>query len=136
MAGMMAQLEKPVVDCPNPRLLAGFYAQLLALQVIEDSEDWVVLGRAPGMRELAFQRVDPWGTPTWPDPNHPLIHLDIRVDDVDAAERMVLSAGAFRAPGTPETGYRVFKDPVGHPFCLTFGPSRRQDPRIIFNTTA
>lgn len=136
MAGMMAQLEKPVVDCPNPRLLAGFYAELLGLQVIEDSEDWVVLGREPGMRELAFQRADPWVTPTWPDPNHPLIHLDIRVDDVDAAERVVLSAGASRAPGTAETGYRVFKDPVGHPFCLTFGPSRRQDPRMSFDTTA
>jgi hypothetical protein len=61
--------------------------------------------------------------------------LDIRVDDVDAAEQVVLAGGATRAPGMPETGYRVFRDPVGHPFCLTYGPSRRQDPRMDFRTT-
>jgi catechol-2,3-dioxygenase len=132
---MKAQLEKVVLDCPNPRQLAGFYAQLLGMEMIENGDQWVVLGREPGMRELAFQRTDRWATPIWPDPNHPLVHLDIRVDDVDAAERAVLAAGATRAPGSPETGYRVFRDPVGHPFCLTYGPSRRQDPRIGFNTT-
>ena len=47
-------------------------------------------------------------TQTWPDPNHPLIHLDIRVDDLNAAERVVLAAGA--SPGTAETGYRAFRD--------------------------
>jgi catechol 2,3-dioxygenase-like lactoylglutathione lyase family enzyme len=132
---MKAQLEKPVLDCPKPRALARFYADLLGLRVIEDSDDWVVLGREPGMRELAFQRADPWAPPRWPDPDHPLVHLDIRVDDVDAAERAVLAAGATRARSTPETGYRVFRDPVGHPFCLTYGPSPRQDPRIGFDTT-
>jgi len=136
MIRMKAQLEKPVLDCPDPRKLAAFYADLLGMQVLEDSDDWVVLGREPGMRELAFQRADPWVRPRWPHPEHPLVHLDIRVDDVDAAERAVLAAGATRARGTPETGYRVFRDPVGHPFCLTYGPSRRQDPRMGFDTTA
>ena len=132
---MKAQLEKPVLDCPQPRELARFYAELLGMQVLEDAADWVVLGRQPGMRELAFQRADPWVPPRWPDPNHPPVHLDIRVDDVDAAEQAVLAAGATRAPGTPETGYRVFRNPVGHPFCLTYGPSRRQDTRMDFHTT-
>jgi catechol 2,3-dioxygenase-like lactoylglutathione lyase family enzyme len=132
---MRAQLEKPVLDCPDPRELARFYAELLGMEVLEDSAEWVVLGRQSGMRELAFQLADPWKPPRWPDPNHPLVHLDIRVDDVDAAERAVLAAGATRAPGTPETGYRVYRDPVGHPFCLTYGPSRQQDPRMDFRTT-
>jgi catechol 2,3-dioxygenase-like lactoylglutathione lyase family enzyme len=135
MVRMKAQLEKPVIDCPNPRVLAAFYAELLGMHVVEDSVEWVVLGRQPGMRELAFQKAEPWVAPRWPDPEHPLVHLDIRVDDVDAAERTVLSAGATRAAGTPESGYRVFRDPAGHPFCLTYGPSRRQDPRISFDTT-
>jgi hypothetical protein len=101
---MRAQLEKPVLDCPHPRELARFYAELLGMQVLEDSAEWVVIGRQPGMRELAFQLADPWVPPRWPDPNHPLVHLDIRVDDVDAAEQAVLATGATRAPGTPETG--------------------------------
>jgi catechol 2,3-dioxygenase-like lactoylglutathione lyase family enzyme len=132
---MKAQIEKTVLDCPSPQQLATFYADVLGMEFIENTEDWVVLGRAVGMRELAFQRADPWVPPSWPDPTHPLVHLDIRVDDVDAAERAVLAAGATRAPGSPEGGYRVFRDPVGHPFCLTYGPSARQDPRIGFNTT-
>jgi hypothetical protein len=57
-----------------------------------------------------------------PDPERPQqLHLDIRVDDVDAAEREVLELGATRLPGQSEDGFRVFADPVGHPFCLVFG---------------
>ena len=136
MTSMRAQLEKTVIDCPDPRQLAAFYAGLLRLKVLENRDDWVVLGREPGMRELAFQRADPWVAPTWPDPDHPRVHLDIRTDDVDAAERVVLAAGATRVAGSDDSGFRVFTDPVGHPFCLTYGPSRRQDPRIGFDTTA
>jgi catechol 2,3-dioxygenase-like lactoylglutathione lyase family enzyme len=135
MSSMKARLEKPVLDCPDPQSLSRFYAELLGMRAFEDSAEWVVIGREPGMRELAFQKSDPWTPPTWPDPRHPMLHLDIRVDDLDAAEAIVLAAGATHAPGTPETGYRVFRDPVGYPFCLTFGPSRRQDPRMDFSTT-
>jgi hypothetical protein len=132
---MRAQLEKPVIDCPDPRALAAFYARFLGMRVLEDAPDWVVLGRAAGMRELAFQRAATWVPPEWPDPAHPQqVHLDIRVDDVDVAEARVLALGARRAPGSPETGYRVFLDPVGHPFCLVFGGSPVADPRIDFDT--
>jgi hypothetical protein len=92
------------------------------MRVNEDSEDWVVIGLEPGARELAFQRAPSWVPPSWPDPEHPQqLHLDIRVDDADAAERAVLALGARRLPGERETGFRVFADPVGHPFCLVFG---------------
>jgi hypothetical protein len=74
------------------------------------------------MRELAFQRAVPYTPPAWPDPDHPQQeHLDIRVDDVDAAERDVLAIGATRVPNEHENGFRVFADPAGHPFCLVFG---------------
>jgi Glyoxalase-like domain len=60
--------------------------------------------------------------PRWPDPDHPQQeHLDIRVDDVDAAERAVVDLGATRLPAGREEGFRVFADPAGHPFCLVFG---------------
>lgn len=113
-----------MLDCPDPRALAAFYAAVLGMRVNEDSENWVVIGTEPGARQLAFQRVADWIAPDWPDPHHPQqLHLDIRVDDVDAAEREVLALGARRLPGELEGRYRVFADPVGHPFCLVFGRS-------------
>ena len=120
---MIGRLEKPVVNTPDPRSLAAFYAELLGMQVNEDSDDWVVIGGGPGWRELAFQRDAGWTPPSWPrNPDRPLdVHLDVRVDDIDTAERAVLSLGAHRLSGQLETGFRVFADPDGHPFCLVFG---------------
>ncbi|MGY1619125.1 VOC family protein [Geodermatophilus sp. SYSU D00691] len=119
---MIGRLEKTVLDCPDPRALAAFYAEVLGMRVNEDGDDWVVIGREPGMRELAFQRADPYEPPRWPDPARPQHeHLDIRVDDVDSAERAVLALGARKLPAQREAGFRVFADPAGHPFCLVFG---------------
>jgi catechol 2,3-dioxygenase-like lactoylglutathione lyase family enzyme len=119
---MIGRLEKTVVDCPDPRALAAFYAAILGMRVNEDSDDWVVIGSEPGARQLAFQRVTHWIAPDWPDPGRPQqLHLDIRVDDADVAEREVLALGARRLPGELEGRYRVFADPAGHPFCLVFG---------------
>ncbi|MFT3853413.1 MAG: VOC family protein [Ilumatobacteraceae bacterium] len=57
-----------------------------------------------------------------PDPLHPQqLHLDIRVDHIDDAEEAVTALGARRVPALRETGFRVFLDPAGHPFCLVFG---------------
>jgi hypothetical protein len=53
---MGSRLEKTVIEYAEPRVLATFYARLLGMQMITDEPDWVVIGREPGMRELAFQR--------------------------------------------------------------------------------
>lgn len=126
---MIGKLEKTVIDCPEPRALAAFYAEILGMRVNEDSGDWVVLGREPGARQLAFQRAPAYVPPQWPDPEHPQqLHLDIRVDDVDAAERAVLALGARRVHNPHERGFRVFLDPAGHPFCLVFGKPSSSSP--------
>ncbi len=120
---MIGRVEKSVLDCPDPRALAAFYAELLGMQVNEDDGDgaWVVIGRGDGRRELAFQRADPYVPPSWPDPGRPQqVHLDIRVDDVAAAEREVLRLGATPLAGEKGTGFRVYADPAGHPFCLVY----------------
>ena len=127
---MIGRLEKTVVDCPDPRSLAAFYAQLLGMQVLEDEADWVVIGSRAHQRELAFQRVEPYVAPRWPDSAHPQqLHLDIHVLDFEVAEEAVVALGAVRRPGAPETGYRVFEDPAGHPFCLVHGRAV-PDPRF------
>jgi catechol 2,3-dioxygenase-like lactoylglutathione lyase family enzyme len=119
---MIGRLEKTVIDCPDPRALAEFYAEMLGLRIVEDHPDWVAIGLDRSARVLAFQRSDQYVQPRWPDPAHPQqAHVDIRVEDVDAAERAVLKLGARRLPAEREDGFRVFEDPAGHPFCLVFG---------------
>lgn len=111
-----------MLDCPDPRALAAFYAAVLGMRINEDSDDWVVIGTEPGQRQLAFQRVAHYRAPDWPESQHPQqLHLDIRVDDADTAEHQVIALGARRLPGELEGRYRVFADPAGHPFCLVFG---------------
>jgi catechol 2,3-dioxygenase-like lactoylglutathione lyase family enzyme len=125
---MIGRLEKAVIDCPDPEALAAFYGAVLGMQVNEDLGDWVVIGIGPDDRQLAFQRVATWVPPRWPDPEHPQqLHLDIRVDDIDDAERAVVALGARRVPAARETGFRVFVDPAGHPFCLVFGRDQSPD---------
>jgi len=47
------------------------------------------------------------------------MHLDVLVQDLDVAEPSVLSLGATLLDGSDKPiGFRVYADPVGHPFCL------------------
>ena len=42
------------------------------------------------------------------------MHLDVIVDDLDAAEVAVLDLGATKHPHQPGTSFRVFLDPARH----------------------
>ncbi len=115
---MKARWQATVVDCPEPRELATFYERLLGLTRVQDDPDFVVIGEAPDRPGLAFQRVVDYVEPTWPeDPVMQQMHLDVRVDDLGAAEAEVLSLGATPLPGGDDR-FRVYADPAGHPFCL------------------
>jgi catechol-2,3-dioxygenase len=116
---MIGQLHSVVIDAPDPHALATFYAQLLGMEVTGAAgDDWVVATGA-GHR-IAFQQAPDLRPPDWPDPDRPQqFHLDIRVPDIDEAEPTTLALGARRLPG--EGGdFRVYADPVGHPFCLVW----------------
>lgn len=107
------------IDCPDPAALADFYAAVLGWSVMPDSDDeWVTIG--PGSTEgLAFQRVEGYSAPEWPHQEHPQqMHLDLTVADLDEGEAAVLALGARKHDFQPGTTFRVFLDPVGHPFCL------------------
>jgi catechol 2,3-dioxygenase-like lactoylglutathione lyase family enzyme len=117
---VIGRLHHVVIDCPDPAALASFYSSLLGLPVTYHSEDWVVISRNDVTSGIAFQLTADYNAPLWPDPERPQqFHLDVMVDDVDAAESAVLKMGARRLPG----GDRVFADPAGHPFCLIPRPS-------------
>jgi hypothetical protein len=117
----LARMRSVVLDCPNPRVLADFYMGIFGGQLDAEVDDWVVLV-TNGLR-LAFQLADDFSPPTWPSGERPQqFHLDMTVDDVDAAEQQVLALGARKHPTQPgeEAGdkFRVYLDPAGHPFCL------------------
>lgn len=116
---MIGQLHSYVIDAPDAHALARFYAELLGMQVQGDpGDDWVVISGA-GYR-LAFQQAPDLQSPDWPDPTRPQqAHLDVRVADIDAAEQAVLALGARLLPGAGGD-FRVYADPVGHPFCLVW----------------
>jgi catechol 2,3-dioxygenase-like lactoylglutathione lyase family enzyme len=120
---MIGRLRTVVLDCPDPRALAEFYAGLFGGTVEADDEDWVVLNEPSGTR-LAFQRSPEYQPPSFPDPEgSQQFHLDVRVDDPDEAERQALALGATRIPGVGnefDDPFRVFRDPAGHTFCLVW----------------
>ena len=112
---MIGRCHHVVLDCPDPRALAGFYAELVGLPVTYTSDDFVVVSRDDTTSGFAFQRAPDYRPPRWPDPAHPQqIHLDVMVDDLDLAHSRVLAIGARSLPG----GDHVYADPAGHPFCL------------------
>ena len=70
---------------------------------------------------LAFQRVESYQPPTWPEgPRPQQFHPDLDVPDIAEAEPRVLAAGATVHEHQPsETGdFKAHLDPAGHPFCL------------------
>ena len=105
------------IDCPDPAALGTFYARLLDWPVPADEGEWVTLQAPSGGPTIAFQRATGYVAPTWPAPEVPQqLHLDLEVDDMDAAHQRAVQLGA-RLLDTQDT-FRVYADPVGHPFCL------------------
>ncbi|ARF55632.1 VOC family protein [Streptomyces gilvosporeus] len=118
------ELGVTVLDCPDPRALAAFYAEMLGWRVAEDEDDeeWVEV-EGPRGRTLAFQRVaEGYRPPSWPGQERPQqLHLDfdVRPADIDEAEAKVIRLGAkLVQPDDGIRDFRVYLDPAGHPFCL------------------
>jgi catechol 2,3-dioxygenase-like lactoylglutathione lyase family enzyme len=110
-----------VLDAPDARELADFYTRLLGWNTIQEEDHWVTLGAPGGGAGLSFQTESRYVRPVWPaGPGDPQmsVHLDIRVDDLDAAAQHAEKAGATLADYQPQDHVRVYLDPAGHPFCL------------------
>ena len=106
-----------MLDCPDAKELSGFYAELLGKPVTYEADGVAMIGD-DGAQPVMFQQVESYTAPRWGDPSRPQqIHLDVTVDDVEAAERAALAIGATRLPGDG-VNWRVYADPAGKPFCL------------------
>lgn len=116
---MIGRAHHLVLDAPDPLGLAQFYATLLGLAVTYTSPDWVVIAGADNHSGFAFQLAPDYRAPTWPDPAVPQQwHVDVMVDDLEAAAPLVEQLGARRLG----SGDHVYADPAGHPFCLIKRP--------------
>lgn len=115
------KLTAITLDCADPQELAEFYRRATGFEVHPASDaDFAGLTRSDGLF-LGFQRVDDHRAPQWPGGSVPQqLHLDFEVDDLDAAEALLLELGAGRPESQPGGDrWRVLTDPAGHPFCLT-----------------
>ena len=113
-----------VLEAPDASALGRFYADLLGWPVVEDEPGWVVLSPPAGGTALAFQSSPDYVPPVWPPVagrQQMMMHLDLQVDDLEAAVADAVAAGASVADHQPQDHVRVMLDPVGHPFCLYVG---------------
>jgi catechol 2,3-dioxygenase-like lactoylglutathione lyase family enzyme len=120
----IARTPTLVLDAPDARALARFYADLLDWRVMpQEDGDWDTIRGPEPHQILDFQQVEEGYTaPAWPSQRVPQqMHLDVVVDDLDEGEAAVLELGATKAAHQPGTTFRVFLDPAGHPFCLCLG---------------
>jgi predicted enzyme related to lactoylglutathione lyase len=122
----IARFAWVAIDCPDPLALANFYGGITGWEINHDDiyyEDdglpgWVELNSTGGAG-LSFQRVKNYAAPTWPGYEVPTQqHIDFKIADLDLGEHQVLELGATKPEFQPGGNFRVFLDPVGHPFCL------------------
>jgi catechol 2,3-dioxygenase-like lactoylglutathione lyase family enzyme len=117
------RLTAPVLGTPDPRGLARFYQRLLGWPIRDDEAGWATLRPEDGSTGLSFQLETDHIPPVWPQEpgsQQMQLHLDLEVDDLDAASSVVEAAGARLLDDHQDDDehVRVYADPAGHPFCL------------------
>ena len=112
------------IGAPDPGLLARFYQRLLGWKITHEDEDDVILRPPGGGVGLSFQRETDHVRPVWPagpGDQQMMMHLEIRVDELEKSAALAVEAGATVAEFQPQADVRVCLDPAGHPFCLWLG---------------
>jgi predicted enzyme related to lactoylglutathione lyase len=107
-----ATIASITFDCADARALAEFWAALLDRSVAAGAtEAYAELQGAPGMTFIAVPEAKTAKN---------RVHLDVMVEDLDAAVRHAVSIGATTAAEFDEGGYRwvTLADPDGNEFDL------------------
>jgi predicted enzyme related to lactoylglutathione lyase len=117
---MKIRRQSVVFDTNDLAAESTFWAGVLGGTVSVD-EDWHTVS-VDGEPRMEFQLAPNHVPPDWPDGEPQQIHLDLYVDDVDAAHEEVLALGGRLLRSAEDTGsdsgFQVYADPSGHPFCL------------------
>ncbi|QLL24173.1 glyoxalase [Actinobacteria bacterium IMCC26103] len=115
------------LDCENPVELAHFYSRITGLKVqpFDEGEtaqtcEWLELLDENNRTKMAFQKIDNYHAPTWPQGDIPQqVHMDFHAKDLDIAEKELLELGAIKTEFQPKPHrFRVYLDIAGHPFCI------------------
>ncbi|WP_343034551.1 VOC family protein [Amycolatopsis anabasis] len=132
MAQPTLRVTSVSISAPDPRELAAFYSRLLGWPVTATEpprdgcppeDGWAQIRPPEGAAgpTLNFEYESGYLPPVWPSvagEQQAQTHLDIAVDELEAAVAWARQAGATLAEFQPQDDVRVMLDPVGHPFCL------------------
>jgi predicted enzyme related to lactoylglutathione lyase len=110
-----------VFDAADLAAESGFWAALLG-GTVDAEDDWHMVF-VDGRPRVGVQLAPSHVAPDWPHGTPQQIHLDLWVENFEAAHDEVMSLGAtVLKPAKAESGspdnYQVYADPAGHPFCL------------------
>ena len=113
------------IDAPDANALADFYRRLLGWTTRTEEPGWVVIQPDASDQArsgtLSFQTESRYVRPVWPagpGDQQMMMHLEIKVDDLEASVAHAVAQGATLAGFQPQEDVRVCLDPAGHPFCL------------------
>jgi predicted enzyme related to lactoylglutathione lyase len=112
-----------VLDAPDLEAESSFWAAMYS-GTVERDWDWhsVVVD---GQSILGIQLAPNHVRPQWPaGDQQQQLHLDLHVDDISAADAEAKRLGAQmvqKADFASGSGFAVYLDPAGHPFCLCWG---------------
>ena len=100
---------------------SSFWAGVLD-GTVDAEERWHMV-MVDGVPRIGVQLAPGHVPPDWPDGTPPQqVHLDLWVDDFEAAHERVMSLGAKvlkpAEDGDALDAFQVYADPAGHPFCL------------------
>ena len=111
-----------VFDAADLAAESSFWAEVLG-GTVDAEDDWHMVF-VDGAPRVAVQLATNHVPPEWPDGTPQQIHIDLWVDDFNAAHEEVMALGATvlkaaeEVPPEARDNYQVYADPAGHPFCL------------------
>jgi predicted enzyme related to lactoylglutathione lyase len=92
---------------------------VLGWEVAHSQDEYAMLVGPDGLA-MGFGLVEGYQPPGWPNERgSKQFHVDLAVDDLDAAARSCVDLGGTLPDEQPGETWRVLLDPSGHPFCLT-----------------
>jgi predicted enzyme related to lactoylglutathione lyase len=114
----VATLKMLTLDSSDASRDAAFWSAVLGWDVAHDADGYAML-TGPD-HALGFGTLPDHEAPAWPNEHGTKqFHLDLAVDDLDAAAAECVELGATLPDEQPGETWRVLLDPSGHPFCLT-----------------
>ncbi|QKE83547.1 VOC family protein [Arthrobacter sp. NEB 688] len=114
-----AALKMVTLDSSDVRRDVAFWHAVLGWEVAHAQDEYGMLTSPDGLA-LGFGLVEGYEAPGWPNAHgSKQFHLDLAVDDLDAAAQEIVGLGGTLPDEQPGETWRVVLDPSGHPFCLT-----------------